>query len=91
MNFLKKEISLSIVSSEYSVILEYFKSSLTTDDKLGRKFNSPNDKWKKPNKNVININMRLSTVVIKQKMIGEIIKCVFDDSCVKFKTAPILI
>ena len=57
MNFLKKEISLSIVSSEYSVILEYFKSSLTTDDKLGRKFNRPNDKWKKPNKNVININM----------------------------------
>ena len=54
MNFLAKEISLLIVSSEHSVILEIELDH--DDDKLGRKFNRPNDKWKKPNKNVININ-----------------------------------
>ena len=65
MNIFRYELlgNENLIMYEYSVkiTLEYFKSSLTTDDKLVRKFNSPNDKLKKPNKNVININIIIST------------------------------
>ena len=65
MNIFRYELlgNENLIMYEYSVkiTLEYFKSSLTTDDKLVRKFNSPNDKLKKPNKNVININIISST------------------------------
>ena len=65
MNIFRYELlgNENLIMYEYAVkiTLEYFKSSLTTDDKLVRKFNSPNDKLKKPNKNVININIISST------------------------------
>ena len=65
MNIFRYELlgNENLIMYEYSVkiTLEYFKSSLTADDKLVRKFNSPNDKLKKPNKNVININIIVLT------------------------------